>query len=124
MYCRRVGTGGQPSGVVAHVVLDQPDSQAPRATLAARRRCPSLVGTGPPWLHACQEVERVFRSGEWLAVEGEPGVGKLAVLRAVQLRRQPVGTVRAPRGARGGHRHGLAPGQYDGTVLGKRRDSS
>ncbi len=59
--------------------------------LLPRMPLPSLVGSGPPWLHACQEVEKTFRSGEWLAVEGEPGVGKLAVLRAVQLRRQPVG---------------------------------
>jgi transcriptional regulator of acetoin/glycerol metabolism len=34
-------------------------------------------------------VETAFRSGEWLALQGEPGVGKLALLRAVQLRRQP-----------------------------------
>jgi transcriptional regulator of acetoin/glycerol metabolism len=78
--------------VVAHVVLDQPGSQASLSRDALPQApLPSIVGTGPPWLHACQEVERVFRSGEWLAVEGEPGVGKLAVLRAVQLRRQPVG---------------------------------
>ncbi|GAA3638174.1 helix-turn-helix domain-containing protein [Microlunatus ginsengisoli] len=92
MYCRRVGSGDHSSGVVAHVVLDQATSPASMARSAMPRiPLPSLVGTGPPWLHACEEVERVFRSGEWLAVEGEPGVGKLAVLRAVQLRRQPVG---------------------------------
>ena len=92
MYCRRIGTGSQPSGVVAHVVLDQPGSEATLSRDALPQApLPSIVGSGPPWLHACQEVERVFRSGEWLAVEGEPGVGKLAVLRAVQLRRQPVG---------------------------------
>jgi transcriptional regulator with GAF, ATPase, and Fis domain len=52
---------------------------------------PGLVGSAPPWLHTCEEVESAFRSGAWLALEGEPGVGKLALLRAVQLRRQPVG---------------------------------
>jgi transcriptional regulator of acetoin/glycerol metabolism len=52
---------------------------------------PGLVGSAPPWLHACAELERTFRAGEWLAIEGEAGVGKLALLRAVQLRRQPVG---------------------------------
>jgi len=36
-------------------------------------------------------VERVFQSGEWPAVEGEPGVGKLALLRTVQLRGHQVG---------------------------------
>ena len=92
MYCRRVGSGDPPYGVVAHVVLDErTKSVAGSRDLPQSVPLPSLVGSGPPWLHACHEVERVFRSGEWLAVEGEPGVGKLAVLRAVQLRRQPVG---------------------------------
>ena len=92
MYCRRVGTSDPPSGVVTHVVLDQRSKEASGTRdLPQTRPLPSLVGSGPAWLHACEEVERVFRSGEWLAVEGEPGVGKLAVLRAVQLRRQPVG---------------------------------
>ncbi len=92
MYCRRVGTGAPPYGVVAHVVLDErTKAVAGTRELPQSVPLPSLVGSGPPWLHACHEVERVFRSGDWLAVEGEPGVGKLAVLRAVQLRRQPVG---------------------------------
>jgi sigma-54 dependent transcriptional regulator, acetoin dehydrogenase operon transcriptional activator AcoR len=56
-----------------------------------RTQLPGLVGTSPLWLRACDEVERAYRAGEWIAVEGEPGVGKAAVLRAVQLRRQPVG---------------------------------
>jgi transcriptional regulator of acetoin/glycerol metabolism len=92
MYGRRVGSRDEASGVVVHVVLEQVASQAAIARSAAPRiPLPSLVGSGPPWLHACEEVENVFRSGEWLVVEGEPGVGKLAVLRAVQLRRRPVG---------------------------------
>jgi transcriptional regulator of acetoin/glycerol metabolism len=36
-------------------------------------------------------VEAAYHSGEWLALEGEPGVGKLAVLRAVQQRHDPAG---------------------------------
>jgi transcriptional regulator of acetoin/glycerol metabolism len=60
-------------------------SSAPRALL------PGLVGASPLWLRACDEVEKAYRAGEWIAVEGEAGVGKAAVLRAVQLRRQPVG---------------------------------
>lgn len=50
---------------------------------------PGLVGQAPLWLRACNEVDAVLASGEWLVVEGEPGVGKLALLRGVQLRRQP-----------------------------------
>jgi transcriptional regulator of acetoin/glycerol metabolism len=52
---------------------------------------PGLVGTAPLWLRACHEVETACQADEWLVVEGEPGVGKLALLRAVQVRRQPGG---------------------------------
>ncbi len=92
MHCRSVTGGGYPAGVVAHVRLDPGHQQGTKVRdLTATMPLPGLVGSGPPWLHACREVERVFRSGEWLAVAGEPGVGKLSLLRAVQLRRQPVG---------------------------------
>jgi sigma-54 dependent transcriptional regulator, acetoin dehydrogenase operon transcriptional activator AcoR len=67
------------------VPAHRPAGSAPRALL------PGLVGSSPLWLRACDEVEKAYRAGEWVAVEGEPGVGKAAVLRAVQLRRQPVG---------------------------------
>ncbi len=92
MYSRPVDTGDLPAGIVAHVKLDPPPDSGPRdSARPVRLPLPGMVGTGPPWLNACEEVERAFRAGEWLAVEGEPGVGKLAALTAVQLRRQPVG---------------------------------
>jgi transcriptional regulator of acetoin/glycerol metabolism len=52
---------------------------------------PGLVGSGTLWLRGCHQVERVYDSGEWLAIEGEPGVGKLAAVRAVHQRRNPAG---------------------------------
>ena len=52
---------------------------------------PALVGSGPLWLRGCRQVEVACASGEWLSLEGEPGVGKLALLRAVHRRRNPVG---------------------------------
>ena len=52
---------------------------------------PGLVGSAPLWLRGCSQVEAVYHSREWLALEGEPGVGKLAVLRAVQQRHDPAG---------------------------------
>ena len=81
------GDGGvvQVKLVAAVTVPAQRPAGAPRAVL------PGLVGSSPLWLRACDEVEKAYRAGEWVAVEGEPGVGKAAVLRAVQLRRQPVG---------------------------------
>ncbi|NUR05524.1 MAG: GAF domain-containing protein [Nocardioidaceae bacterium] len=92
MHSRPVGRADEPAGLVAHVELESSVSHRDRAKdPPAWVPLPGVVGAGPRWLHACEAVERAFRSGEWLVVEGEPGVGKVAVLRAVQLRRQPVG---------------------------------
>lgn len=92
MFCRSVHTGGDAAGIVVHAKLEHSgDQDAPARDVSPRLPLPGLVGSAPAWLHACQELETVFRSGEWLALEGESGVGKLALLRAVQLRRQPVG---------------------------------
>jgi sigma-54 dependent transcriptional regulator, acetoin dehydrogenase operon transcriptional activator AcoR len=52
---------------------------------------PGLVGSGPLWLRGCRQVGAAYASGEWLSLEGEPGTGKLAVLRAVHRHRNPVG---------------------------------
>ena len=78
-------------GVVQVRLLPDGPSRRPDGEPPGRMLLPGLVGASPPWLRACEEVERAYRAGEWLAVAGEPGSGKLAVLRAVQLRRQPVG---------------------------------
>jgi transcriptional regulator of acetoin/glycerol metabolism len=79
---------------VVHVKLIEPAS--PAAVDAgtgsrARRFGPALVGSGPLWLRGCRQVEAACASGEWLSLEGEPGVGKLALLRAVHRRRNPAG---------------------------------
>ncbi|HZB51533.1 MAG TPA: GAF domain-containing protein, partial [Mycobacteriales bacterium] len=54
---------------------------------------PGLAGASPLWLRPCEEVAAAYRAGEWLAVEGEPGVGKLAVLLAAARRQAPAGRV-------------------------------
>jgi len=92
MYWRPVQGRGQPAGLVAHVKLGEVEvAQTSERQVTGRMQLPGLVGSAPPWLRACQEVETVFGSGEWLAVEGEPGVGKLAVLQAVHRRLRPEG---------------------------------
>ena len=56
---------------------------------AVRMLLPGLIGTGPLWRRACSELEDGHRAGGWLALEGEPGVGKLALLRALHQRVDP-----------------------------------
>ena len=96
MHCRPLrGKGRQRlAGGVVHVKLIEPPSQAAADAgtgSQARRFGPALVGSGPLWLRACGQVEAACASGEWLSLEGEPGAGKLAVLRAVCRRRNPAG---------------------------------
>jgi sigma-54 dependent transcriptional regulator, acetoin dehydrogenase operon transcriptional activator AcoR len=89
MSCRRLNDGPVPDGVV-HVKLvsamvGATDIPAPRSAMYL----PGLVGSGVLWLRACREAETLYDSSEWLTLEGEPGVGKLALARAVHQRRNP-----------------------------------
>jgi transcriptional regulator of acetoin/glycerol metabolism len=61
---------------------------------APRQELPGLVGSGPLWLRGCAQVESAYLSGEWVALEGERGVGKLAVLRAIHQRHNPAARFR------------------------------
>jgi hypothetical protein len=96
MRCRPLSGKGRRrlAGGVVHVKLIEPGSQAAAdagAGSQARRFGPALVGSGPLWLRGCRQVEAARASGEWLSLEGEPGTGKLALLRAVARRRNPAG---------------------------------
>jgi transcriptional regulator of acetoin/glycerol metabolism len=93
LYSRQVGTGQPAGGVVRVRLVEGAHRAVPTAGLvgAAVSALPGLVGDGALWRHACEEVEGVHATGEWLAVEGEPGVGKVAILRAVHQRQSPGG---------------------------------
>ncbi len=91
MFSHPVGEGTRSAGAVVHVKMErspQPQRGGHRST--PRMPLPGVVGSDPLWLRACRQVETASRSGEWLLVCGEPGVGKLALLQAVQLRSQPI----------------------------------
>jgi sigma-54 dependent transcriptional regulator, acetoin dehydrogenase operon transcriptional activator AcoR len=94
--CRPLGGNGRRrlAGGVVHVKLIERGSQVAvdgGAGSQARRYGPALVGSGPLWLRGCRQVEAAGASGEWLSLQGEPGTGKLALLRAVARRRHPAG---------------------------------
>jgi sigma-54 dependent transcriptional regulator, acetoin dehydrogenase operon transcriptional activator AcoR len=93
MHFRRVRGDGPLAGGVVHAKLIDLDTQHQIVETSAPARIvlPGLVGSGPLWLRACHRVDALYEAGEWLAVEGEPGAGKLAVLRAVHQRRNPAG---------------------------------
>ena len=92
MYCRPVRPDDRLAGGVVHVKLVETVPSRAAADLSPPKQqmfLPGLVGSGPLWLRACQQVDSIYSAGEWLALEGEPGVGKLALLRAVHQRRNP-----------------------------------
>jgi transcriptional regulator of acetoin/glycerol metabolism len=90
MFCRRIGENGPFADGVVHVKLmaaavAAPEIPAPRAAM----HLPGLVGSGVLWLRACREVETLYDASDWMTLEGEGGVGKLALARAVHQRRNP-----------------------------------
>ncbi len=93
MYCRPLlGQGQRGLSGLVHVRLTELAGKLAGETLPMPRRfLPGLIGSGPLWLRGCDQVDAAHASGEWLALEGEPGAGKLAVLRAVHRRRNPAG---------------------------------
>jgi transcriptional regulator of acetoin/glycerol metabolism len=98
VYCRPVEIeGGGVAGGVVHVKLlelARAQTGQPSTAGAARLHLPGIVGAGPLWSRCCQELDKLYRTGEWTVLEGERGVGKLAVVKAVHQRRNPTGRLR------------------------------
>jgi sigma-54 dependent transcriptional regulator, acetoin dehydrogenase operon transcriptional activator AcoR len=100
MYCRPLRGMSQRrlAGGVVHVKPLELMASRPVAGAGAgppaRSFGPGLAGSGPLWLRGCRQVDAARASGEWLTLEGEPGAGKLALLRAVQQPRDPAGAFR------------------------------
>lgn len=102
MFCRPVSELGLPAAApeagqladgVVHVKLVC-SAAAPAAEAVVSRGAmalPGLVGSGAAWRRACRLAEASYARGEWLALEGEPGTGKLALIRAVHQRHDPAG---------------------------------
>ncbi|HEY7485302.1 MAG TPA: GAF domain-containing protein [Streptosporangiaceae bacterium] len=90
MYSRPVREGGRGGAGVVHVkLIDMERRPATESGGQTRFHLPGLVGSGALWLRGCHQVDAIYASGEWLALQGEPGVGKLALIRSVHLRRDP-----------------------------------
>jgi transcriptional regulator of acetoin/glycerol metabolism len=89
MYTRSLGSP-LPAGGVIHAEVAQLSTPKRRdGGTATKMLLPGLLGSGALWRRACDEVENAYRAREWVALAGEPGVGKLAILRAVHQRRNP-----------------------------------
>jgi transcriptional regulator of acetoin/glycerol metabolism len=100
MFCRPVGelgifaapaNAGPLADGVVHVKLVAPSATPAEEAIVARAAMalPGLVGSGAAWRRACRLAEASYERGEWLALEGESGAGKLSLIRAVHQRRNP-----------------------------------
>jgi sigma-54 dependent transcriptional regulator, acetoin dehydrogenase operon transcriptional activator AcoR len=95
LYCRPISSDTPFSDGIVHVKLMEaavrpvlpPGKPGAKNTMFL----PGLVGTGVLWTRACREAELAYDAGEWLTLEGEPGVGKMALVKAVHQRRNPAG---------------------------------
>jgi transcriptional regulator of acetoin/glycerol metabolism len=110
LYCRPVAGSGSPQAGVVHVRLteDFRGRTRPEPVSHPRMHLPGLVGSGTLWLRGCSQVEVAYGSSEWLALSGESGVGKLAVLRAVHQRHDPAGRFHVLDAAQGADQDWLA----------------
>jgi DNA-binding NtrC family response regulator len=91
-----VPNDGRFTGGIVHVKLIEPGGRealdaGTGAAAQTRIFLPGLVGSGALWLSSCHQVDTIYGSAEWLALQGETGTGKLAVVRAVHQRRNPAG---------------------------------
>jgi transcriptional regulator of acetoin/glycerol metabolism len=93
IHCRPLSPEGPAANGIVHVKLVEQAAHRPAADTGPVKPMflPGLVGSAPLWLRGCTQVEAAYNSGEWLALEGERGVGKLAVIRAVHQRQDPAG---------------------------------
>ncbi|OBC03970.1 helix-turn-helix domain-containing protein [Gordonia sp. w5E2] len=75
-----------------HLVDGSPTRHA-RVTRTSATALPGLVGRSSSWRQCCDNVAGHVRAGRWIAVSGESGSGRTAVLRAAAERFLP-GTTR------------------------------
>ncbi|HWG22609.1 sigma-54-dependent Fis family transcriptional regulator [Actinospica sp.] len=94
IYCAPVHTDAGPAGGVVRVRLTDSADGQPTWRPASRPLLPGTAGSGALWQRACDEVSEHYRSGEWITVQGETGVGKTALLRAVCRSHDPAGRFR------------------------------
>ncbi|MDN5851352.1 MAG: Fis family transcriptional regulator [Actinomycetia bacterium] len=89
IHCRRVrGSPHEPSaGDVMHLeFVDVHDGNAWGSPAALPALLLGTVGSTPLWLRCCRDVEASFNASEWLALVGEPGVGKYTLASSVHQR--------------------------------------
>jgi transcriptional regulator of acetoin/glycerol metabolism len=91
LHCKPSWTDSPVVGGVVMVELFAPVPRPGPALppIATHGPVRGMVGEGALWSKCRQEVEAQFHTREWLLLEGEPGVGKLTLVRATHLAHTP-----------------------------------
>lgn len=85
MSCRPVSSEAGPAGGVARAWLVRDATRPACLPTGNNLNLPGLAGTGALWLRACNNIRDLARNHRPTIVEGESGVGKLAIVQAVHM---------------------------------------
>ncbi|MDT4891543.1 MAG: sigma-54 dependent transcriptional regulator, acetoin dehydrogenase operon transcriptional [Pseudonocardiales bacterium] len=98
LKCTPTTSDAGPAGAVFRIRLGSVADGGRHATAGSPGRravsLPGLVGAGAAWIRSVAQVNSCYEAGEMLALRGEPGTGKRAILRAVHTLHQPARTLR------------------------------
>jgi transcriptional regulator of acetoin/glycerol metabolism len=99
LKCASVRSDAGQAGTVVRVRLmqDAAPTSAGSALVRGTRApltLPGVVGSSAVWMRCVQQVNSCYETGEWLALAGESGTGKVALLRAVHQLHNPTRSFR------------------------------
>ena len=105
MLCRRVAgrRESETAGGVLSVKLIEADEALAAPAPMLPMYLPGVVGSAPLWLRCGHDLDTGHQRGEWVALEGEPGTGKLTLAKGLHQRHHPADRLRTVDAA-------LAPG--------------
>ncbi|RSD09415.1 sigma-54-dependent Fis family transcriptional regulator [Amycolatopsis eburnea] len=91
VFCRRVPGQRETdtAGGVLSVKLIEADETLAASTPMLPMYLPGVVGSAPLWLRCGHELDAGHQRGEWVALEGEPGTGKLTLAKGLHQRHHP-----------------------------------
>jgi transcriptional regulator of acetoin/glycerol metabolism len=92
VHCKPSWSESATIGGVVQVQLlatDAATRSTDRGSPARAHTMPGIVGSSMLWVRCCLEVQAHLRSGEWLDLEGEAGVGKLTLAQGAHLAGTP-----------------------------------
>ncbi|WP_103349083.1 sigma-54-dependent Fis family transcriptional regulator [Amycolatopsis sp. CA-128772] len=91
VFCRRVAgrRESETAGGVLSVKLIEAEETLAVPTPMLPMYLPGVVGSAPLWLRCGHELDSGHQRGEWVALEGEPGTGKLTLAKGLHQRHHP-----------------------------------